>query len=169
MYTPFKTALKSALIPALALAVIVPAAASAGNSDDIVVTSVEQMKQWKKDATRTLNRALAHSPVERRAQPASGIVQVSFSLDSKGKPTGLELESSSANWAAERSAMFAVRSLGDIGDVPVSNPGGARFLANIVFADSAEEGAQLAAILEQSERTRLASGTERSEFIALGG
>ena len=65
--------------------------------------------------------------------------------------------------------MYAVRRLGDLSDVPVINPDGVRFLANIVFATSEREHDELSAQLEQSERARLASGSARSTYVALGG
>ena len=161
---------KLAFAPALALAALTPfAAAQAGeNSEDIVVTSSADMKAWQDDATRSLDRALQRSPIERTATPSSGIVQVTFTLGSDGRPTDVELYDSSANWAAERSAIYAVRRLGDISDVPVSDPQGAQFIANIIFADSEAEHDDLALALAASERTRLASGGPASAFVALG-
>lgn len=155
---------------ALALAALTPfAAAHAGESgDDIVVTSTGEMQAWQADTTRSLDRALQNSPFERTATPGSGIVQVSFTIGADGRPDNVELYNSTANWSADRSAMYAVRRLGDISDVPVSNPQGAQFLANIIFAQNEAEHDKLAAKLERSEATRLASGTPASTYIALG-
>lgn len=165
-----KTFTKLAFAPALAFAVLTPfAAANAGEkSDDIVVTSSAEMQAWQADATQSLNRALQRSPVERTATPGPGIVQVTFSLGADGRPENVELYNSTADWSAERSAMFAVRRLGDISDVPVSDPAGARFIANIIFADSVAEHDDLARELTASEAARLASGSPASDFIALG-
>ncbi|BDI60042.1 TonB family protein [Qipengyuania nanhaisediminis] len=169
MTTP-KTAF--AFLPALALAAMVPlaSAAQAGeNSDDIVVTVKSELAQWQADTGRALDRALARNPFERTSKPGSGVVQVTFTLGADGKPTDIALYDSSADFTAERSAMRAVRRLGDLSDVPVRNAQGAQFLANIVFADSVAEHDALIASLEQSERARLASGTVESTYIALGG
>lgn len=162
---------KFAALPALALAAIAPLSlAHAGEkNDDIVVTISGQMQQWQAETTRDLNRALERNPFERSNVPGSGIVQVSFTLAADGTPEDLAIYDSSADYSAERSAMRAVRRLGDLSDVPVSNSQGAQFLANIIFADSKAEHDDLAAQLETSERARLASDTPESGYIALGG
>ena len=162
---------KFAFVPALALAAALPfASASAGESgEDIVVTSPGEMEAWQASATRSLNRALEHNPMERTATPGSGIVQVTFSLGADGRPDDIELYSSSANWVSERSAMRAVRRLGDLSDVPVRNAEGAQFLANIIFADDVVEHQELAATLRKKERARLASESSERSLIALGG
>ena len=66
-----------------------------------------------------------------------------------------------------RIAVRAVGRLGDISDVPVTNAQDARFLANIVFADSVEEHAELTRELEKSMSEGLAAGY--SDYIQLGG
>lgn len=166
------TLTKIAAIPALALATMVPlaSAVSAGEkSDDIVVISASEMRVWQADATRTLNLALSRNPLERSAVPGSGIVQVTFALDADGTPTNLEIYSSSADWVAERSAIYAVQRLGDLRDVPVTNPEGALFIANIVFAEDAREQRALLRSLEEMESQRLASRSAESQLISLGG
>lgn len=163
---------KIALAPALAFAAALPLTSPAlagGGHEDIVVTSRADFQQWRADATRTLNQALKQNPAERRASSSasSGIVQVTFEMGADGKPANIELYSSTANWAAESSARYAVKRLGDLSDVPVSNPQGARFLANIIFADTIEERDDLARDLARSEAGRLVSSDEG--FIVLGG
>ena len=159
-----------ALAPVLALAALTPFAAAQAEEkhDDIVVTSPSAMADWQASTTRSLDRALQRSPLERTTTPDSGIVQVTFTLGADGRPQDVAIYDSSANWAAERSALYAVRRLGDIGDVPVTNPQGVQFLANIIFADSAIERDDLARTLAASETARLASGEPASAFIALG-
>ena len=161
---------KAAAIPAIALAATVPFAGVAHAdeaSDGIIVTSQAEMVAWQKDTTRTLNRALETAFTPRSASVSDGIVQVTFDMGADGKPTNLEVIESSANWTAERIAVRAVGRLGDISDVPVTNAQDARFLANIVFADSVEEHAELTRELEKSMSEGLAAGY--SDYIQLGG
>ena len=168
MHIPMKFALAMPL--ALAAAVSLTAPAHAGGAfDDIVVTSPEKLKAWQDDTNRVLNRALEREPRRRNLHPSSGIVQMTFELGDDGKPDNIELQSNTANRAAARTARHALRWLGDISDVPVTNAENARFIANIIFARSVEQHQELQAELEKSERARLASGDETSEYIALGG
>lgn len=166
MIANLKTTAALALAATLPLAV--PAHAGASH-EDIVVSSNAAMEEWQQQATRSLNRSLERNPLERSAQPEPGIVQITFELGDNGRPANIELHSSSSNWAAVRSARFAVRRLGDISDVPVADADKARFIANIIFADNPQQHGELLALLEQSERERLASETGESELIALGG
>ena len=161
---------KFALAPSLALAALIPLATPAiAGSDDIVVTSQSEMDAWQKGATMRLNRVLARNPAERSATPGSGIVQVTFTLDEDGRPANIALHGSTAGRVAEQSAIYAVRRMGDLSDVPVANAKDAQFIANIVFANDRAERRDLFAELAQSEQTRLASGSSEAQFIALGG
>lgn len=166
------TYVKIAFAPALALSLGLPLAspALAGvEHQDIIVTSRADMQAWQADATRTLNRALENNPRERNASPSSGIVQLTFEMGADGKPTNIELYSRTTNWTSVRAARHAVRRLGDISDVPVSNAQGARFIANLIFANSTQQRNELAAELARSESARFAAGGEESEYISLGG
>lgn len=163
---------KFAFAPVLALGMTLPLAvpASAGEStEDIVVRSQIEMERWQEDTTRSLNRALVRNPLERSASPSSGIVQVRFTMDENGRADDITLHSSSADWVAERIALSAVRRLGNLDEVPVSNAGDVQFLANIIFASDRNEQTELAKKLARSERARLASGTAESDYVALGG
>jgi hypothetical protein len=167
---------KFMLAPALALAATLPLASiahagdTAGNrADDIVVTSPEKMQAWQDKATRKLNRGLERGPRLRDWNPSSGIVQLSFDLNEKGRPDNIEVRSNSANWTAARVAHYAVRQMGDISDVPVTNAQNARFLANVIFAQNYDEYEELAQDLERTERARLASGQAEAQTIVLGG
>lgn len=166
------TYVKIAFAPALALAAAVPLASPAlagENHEDIVVTSRADMQAWQADATRTLNRALENNPRERNASPSSGIVQLTFEMGADGKPANIELYSRTTNWTSVRAARHAVRRLGDISDVPVSNAGNARFMANLIFANSAQQRDELAAELARSQSARFAAGDEEAGYILLGG
>ena len=161
---------KTAAIPAIALAAMVPFAGIAHADEaagDIIVTSQAEMAAWQKGATVSLNRSLAHSSDVRSAAISDGIVQIAFEMGADGEPTNLEVIASDANWVAERVAKRAVRRLGDISDVPVANAKDARFLANIVFADDAEEHAELMSEVKKSMAKTLASG--ESGYIVIGG
>lgn len=160
---------KAAFAPAIALAAMVPFAgvAHADETDaDIIVTSQAEMTAWQKDATRTINRSLAHAQTSRSATISDGIVQVTFDMGANGKPANVEVFSSNANWMAERVAKRAVHRLGDISDVPVLNADNARFLANIVFARTPEQHAELMAELKKSTSEGFAAG---EGYILLGG
>lgn len=166
------TVTKFLFAPAIAFAVALPVATPAladEGSDDIVVRSQSEMERWQADTTRSLNRALTRNPLERTATPSSGIVQVLFTLGDDGRASDIEVHNSSADWVAERSAVFAVRRLSNLDEVPVTNSDNVQFLANIIFAEDRSEYVELAEALKKSERARLASDTAESDYIALGG
>ena len=161
---------KTAAIPAIALAAMVPFAGVAQADEatnEIIVTSQAEMAAWQKGATVSLNRSLASATDAPSALISDGIVQIAFVMGADGKPTDLEVISSDANWVAERAAKRAVRRLGDISDVPVVNAKDARFLANIVFADDAQEHAELMSEVKKSMGKALASGD--NGYIVIGG
>jgi len=168
--------LKYAATPTLALGAAIALANvahageySGGQSDAIVVTSASAMDSWQDNATRRLNRALDHDPAARGAAPAPGVVQVAFSLDANGRPADIALLGNSSDRAAARSATLAVRRMGDLSDVPVTNPGAARFLANVIFADDRKQRRELSEGLARSERTRTAQGRAETVYIVFGG
>ncbi|MHA7820879.1 MAG: energy transducer TonB [Erythrobacter sp.] len=164
------TYFRIALAPALALAATLPLAtpAVAGEKhEDIVVTSRADLKAWQADATTRLNRALERFPRQHNSNPSSGIVRLTFEMGADGKPTNIKTVSNSTNWVSVRAARYAVRRLGDISDVPVTNVDDARFLANIIFANSFAEHDKLARELERAETARIASSGEG--YIVLGG
>lgn len=172
MLTPKTPKFRLALAPALALVAMLPiaSAAQAGDAaEDIVVTSPEKMAAWKAQTNDALNRALESEPWRSNLRPAAGIVQLTFELDEAGKPDNIKLYSSTGSWSSIRTARKAVRRLGDLSDVPVTNARDATFIANIIFADSQEQYYEFASTLEQSERARLASAPEQGEPIVLGG
>lgn len=172
MPTPKSPYHRLALAPALALAALLPlaSAAQAGEAaEPIVVTSPEKMKAWQKDTTRSLNRALEREGRRGGGSPSSGIVQLTFDLDEDGRPGNIEVRSNTANWTAANDARSAVRRLGDIGDVPVKNVQGARFLANVIFANDPVEHRDLAQELARSESARMAAAGSGSDLIVLGG
>jgi hypothetical protein len=161
--------LRLTLTPALALAAMLPlaSAAQAGERDaPIVVTSPEKMKAWQADTTRTLNRAIDCAVRRDASRPAAGIVQLTFDMGADGKPENVKLLSHSSNWTGVNSAKAAVRRL-DVSEVPVTNAGSARFLANIIFASDAAQHRELAQELARAERARMAAGGE--DLILLGG
>ena len=158
--------------PVLALGLALPLATSpalAGQDTQIEVTSERDMKQWKKTVSRQLDRALAPRPGNRALQPQSGIVQIAFEVDAQGKPENLKLKTNSANKSAARLAMQAVKRINNMDEAPLSDVSEARFLANIIFADTYAEREELSRTLEKSERARLASGNAEDEVIVLGG
>ncbi|MEM7779490.1 MAG: hypothetical protein AAF697_03750 [Pseudomonadota bacterium] len=161
---------KTAFAPAIALAAMVPlaGAAQAGEADEqIVVTSQAAMEQWQANATRTLNSSLARPANARSASTGAGIVQVRFDMGVDGRPANIEIAHSSANRVAEHNARRAVRRLGDISDVPVTNADNAQFLANIIFAKTPEQRDELAIELQKAMAEGFA--VEGENLILLGG
>lgn len=162
--------------PALALGVAFGTVAAfttspalAEQEAQIEVYSPSEMQRWHKDVSRQLDRALLRAPGRISLVPSSGIVQIAFELDDRGKPDNLRVRSNSANWSAARTAMRAVKRVRNLADAPVPNVEEAQFLANIIFADDLVERDQLTRKLERIERTRLASGAAEGDVIVLGG
>ncbi|QUL37033.1 hypothetical protein [Erythrobacter sp. JK5] len=161
---------KSLALPAaaFALAVSFAAPAAAGKSQDIVVTSHAAMQEWQQETTRDLNHALTRAPVARTVRPNDAVVQITFTLGEDGKAENLEVLDGKGNWAARKAAIYAVKRLDGLGDVPVYNPESAQFLANIIFASNREIHDQLAAKATSEMRERYAQA-ESERYILLGG
>ena len=137
------------------------------DSDDIIVRSQSAMEKWQAETTRDLNRYLRARPTTSFSQPGNAIVQVSFSIGDDGAADDIALYKSSGNPAANGMAKRAIGRLTNLHTVPVGNPKEARFLANIVFADSERSYDRLVDKLEKSERQRLASKGPARTYIAL--
>lgn len=166
MTTPRKVLLVPAAALALGFSFAIPA--SAGEQEDILVTSSAAMEEWTAGVTRDLDRKLLHAERFRERAVSSGIVQLRFTLDQDGSPTAVKTYYSSANTGAVRTAHSAVKRLRDLDQAPVANASGATFQANIIFADNEEEKARFAKKLEKMERTRLASAGQSTMVITLG-
>ncbi|MEL6529399.1 MAG: hypothetical protein AAFQ27_05520 [Pseudomonadota bacterium] len=161
-----------ALLPAAALAFTLPmsAPAMAGEkSEGIVVRSQAALEQWQADTTSDINRSLKFARIPPSTRPNDAVVQITFTLGADGKPDNIELLNGDGNWAARKAAMYAVRRLNNLDEVPVGNAQNAQFLANIFFASSKDVHKQLAAKLAQTERTRIAAAGGENEYILLGG
>lgn len=128
MIAPKSPYLRLTLAPALAAAALLPLATAAQAGDaaavPIVVTSPEKMKAWQADTTRALNRAIDRDIRRHDSRPSSGIVQLTFEMSADGTPHNVKLPSHTAKWTAVNTANAAVRRLGDISDVPVTNAPG---------------------------------------------
>lgn len=152
-----------------ALLVALPANSLASNdSDDIVVSPSAAMVQWQEDTTTDLNRALSHGGVRYRGEPNNAIVQITFSLGDDGKADNVRLHNDEGNYFARRIAVRAVKRLRDLDQVPVANPQDAKFLANIIFANSDNDLGRLEERLAKMERARLASSGKERTYLALG-
>ncbi len=161
-----------AVLPAAALAFTLPFAAPAvagEKSDGIVVRSQAALEEWQAETTKDINRSLRNAPIPNNARPNDSVVQITFTMGANGKPANIETLKGNGNWAARKSAMYAVRRLNDLDAVPVTNPQNAQFLANIFFASSVDVHKQLAVQLKKSERSRLANAEGETEYILLGG
>ena len=158
----------AAVAATLSLALGAPAYAG-DKSDDIVVSSKTAMATWQQDTTRQLNRMLSRASVARTGTPNDTIVQIEFALGPDGKPTDITVLDGDANWSARRTAIYAVKRLGDLSDVPVTNPQNAKFLANLIFADSIDSHDRLAAKLASDTQTRFAEANSEDDYILLGG
>ncbi|WP_298471234.1 hypothetical protein [uncultured Erythrobacter sp.] len=161
-----------AVLPAAALAFAIPFAAPAlagEKSDGIVVTSQAAMEEWQAATTARINRSLKNAPIPNNSRPNDAVVQVTFTLGADGKAEDIEVLRGNGNWAARKSATYAVRRLNDLDTVPVNNADGAQFLANIFFASSMEVHKQLKADLNKTLGAQLAAADGDSEYILLGG
>jgi hypothetical protein len=150
-----------------ALLLSVPAVVAADHSD-IVVQPSPALDQWQADTSQDLTRALQRRGTQYSRQPANNaIVQVTFAIGENGKPSEVEVYDGDGNWAANRIARRAVRTLQDLDQVPVSNPQNVQFLANIIFSDNERIHGQLVERLEQMEAERMASSGTARTYIAL--
>lgn len=167
-----RTPLPHSALCALALGALTPLAASpalAGNATPIEVTSMPEMKQWQKEVSRQLDNALERAPSRNAIVPDTGVVQVAFKLGEDGRAEKLKTLSNSADWAAERMAIRAVKRLKTLAEAPVYNVQERRFLANIIFAETRAQYDELSRNLAQSERARIASSAAEDDFLVLGG
>ena len=156
----------TALAAALTLPFAMPVSAGE-KSQDIVVRSQAAMEKWQQTTTKQLNRMLARAPVARSHAPNETIVQVAFTIDAEGNPENIKVLDGDANWGARQAAVYAVKRLDSLSDVPVRNPEGAKFLANLIFAQDRETYRELAATLKPGG-ARFAEADDE-EYILLGG
>lgn len=173
MTTITKYVSAAALSVALALPLAAPVSAgeksASAESAPIVVQSRAAMKEWKAETNKGLNRALTQIALPRKVLPNDAIVQVAFTLDANGQPTNMQVLDGKGNWAARKTAERAIRRIDTFDEVPVANPQSARFLANIIFAGTADARDRLASELRESERERIAAAQGRDDYIRLGG
>ena len=160
-----------ALLAALALPMAVPASAGdkSAEAEPILVVSQKAMKAWQAETTNDLNRALAREPLSRNRPPNNAVVEVAFTLGEDGRARDIRVLDGDGNWSARNAAKYAVRSLETLGDVPVVNPQGTRFLASIIFADSVITHDELAAKASASRAQRFASIAEEDRPVLIGG
>lgn len=163
------TFIKTALVPALALGMMAGATPAIADSADIVVQSPAAMEQWSNDMTRTLNRRLIAAERITRTVPSSGIVQVRFTLDERGRPHDMELYNSSGHVATDRVAMKALRGIQGFDEAPVIDARNQLFQANVIYARDAFEYQDLAAELKAREHIRLAKSASERTVLAFGG
>ncbi|MEM8724571.1 MAG: hypothetical protein AAGE86_03525 [Pseudomonadota bacterium] len=157
-------------LAAFAMALTFTAPVAAGEkSDGIVVTSQVAMEEWQAATTADINRSLTRAPIPNNRRPNNSIVQIAFTLGDDGKAENIEVLSGNGNWAARKSATYAIRRLNNLDQVPVTNARNAEFLANIIFASSPEKHKALKAKLKKSEAARLAAADGNNEYILLGG
>lgn len=155
------------LAAAASLSFAAPALA-AENSEDIIVTSAAAMEQWQAATTKDLNRSLAREPITRKVSPNNSVVEVAFTLGADGRAQNIKVIDGDGNWSARRAAIRAVRTLDTLDEVPVRNPVGTRFLASIIFADSAETKKTLAKKAKKARAARFAAA-DQEQYILLGG
>ncbi len=170
-YTKFACSTAAALTLALPFAVPASAnpATAASSSQEIVVNSRVAMDEWQSETTKDLNRALFRAPLVRKVHPNNSVVQVTFTLGDDGKATNIEVLDGAGNWAARKTAVFAVKRLDALASVPIANPQDANFIANVIFASTPRMRDELAAKLRQSEARRIAASGGEENTIMLGG
>lgn len=144
-----------------------PLAAQAPAMDKgIVVTPSSEIEIWVQKVSADLNGKLKRqiaSPRETR----SGVVQVSFQCDERGNPSNIAVFSNTGGNALKTHGINAVQRLESLHPLPDGTKVGQKFLANIIYADSAEEAERLHTRLMGMERRRLASSGEERTFLAL--
>ena len=157
----------AAFAAALALPLASPALAD-DEADPIVVSSKVAMQEWQAETTRDLNRALAFAPMARKTRPNESLVQVTFSLGADGRADDIKVRGGDGNIVARQTAIYAVRQLDGLADVPVRDAASQRFLANIYFANDKKT---LIALKQQAQesRARLAANGDGEDYILLGG
>lgn len=161
------TAALGALAAALTMTVIAPA--FAGDTSDIVVRSDTAMNNWQQATTADLDRTLAHDRAARRFTPKTSYVEVAFTLGENGRADNVRVVGGTGDWAAKRAARYAVRKLDTLDQVPVNNPGAARFLASIVFANDIDSYREMSAIAAARRTARFAAIAPEDRPILLGG
>lgn len=130
--------------------------------------SAKAMERWQAETTAALGRALALSSAARLMAPNAAIVQVLFSIGSDGMAKDIEVLEGDGNWAARRAALYAVRTLDTLARVPVADPQGTRFIANIIFYRTLDARAQLLDKLQAMERFRLSGSSTARRYVAVG-
>ena len=160
---------KTALATSMALGLALPGIATAGDQDaPIVVQSQAAMAEWQAEVNADLSRNMMRVGRTPNHTPR-GVVQVAFTLDADGSPTDFVTYSSSGDRRTDRAARLALSRLDNLDAAPVSNVGNARFIANMIFANSPADHKTLTAQLDKREKARLARGDAMSEAITLGG
>ncbi|GAA4049102.1 energy transducer TonB family protein [Parerythrobacter jejuensis] len=164
----FRNPVALALGAALITPVLVTPAMAGSGQQEIVVSPSSAMEEWRADVSRDLGRNLVLAERWAKHNPDSGIVQVRFQLDAKGRPANMQTYRSSGSVSTDRAARWAVRRLSDLDQGPAQASAGQVFQANIIFADSAAQKAHYAEKLAYIERRRLASAAAERGVIALG-
>ena len=162
-----KTPIFAPIALALTATAVAPASANTAQAD-IIVSPSGAMQQWRADIGRDLGRNLMLAERWAKYNPDSGIVQVRFTLDADGRPSGMTTYRSSSSVATDRAARWAVRRLSSFDDAPVGFARGQVFQANIIFAESPGEFDRFEQKLAYLERARLAGGAGERGVIALG-
>lgn len=163
--TEFTTIIAGA-VGACVVSLLPVTAAAAKQGDDIVVSSSTAMRQWQKQTTAELDRALMIEPMG--ATTENAIVQIAFTLDEDGKADNLQFYNRDGTNLERGVAKRAIQSLDHLGDVPVDHPREARFLASIIFANDAASYRKLRTRLAKMEEARMASADGRRQYLALG-
>lgn len=162
-----KTLINTAFAVALSATALTPAIAQSAQ-EDIVVSPNRAMEAWRDNVSRKLNRNLDLADSWGKDTSDSGIVQVRFTLDERGRPVDLETYRSSGSVSADRAAMWAVSRLTGLDGGPARIGKNATFQANIIFAQTHVERDMLAEKLAWIEKARLARGSSERDVIALG-
>lgn len=153
-------------LSALAL-VAMPTAAHAQDQDTIQVVATSALADWQKDTSDALDAALSRAPSLKGGTANEAIVQIAFDVGPRGKAQNIRVLEGEANAASQRAALYAVRSLDNLDDMPTM-ANGRSVLANIILADNPTSQKKLAYKLAKSERKRIASGSGMSDYVTIG-
>ena len=155
-------------IPLIALALVaIPTTAMAQDPVAIEIRATSALAEWQHDTNRALDEGLARAPSLRGGRAKESVVQVAFDVNGKGEAVNIRALPGDYNPAAKRAAIYAVRSLDTLDEMPAM-ANGRPVLANIILANTPASRDRLAEKLAMAEKKRLASTGAVASYVTIG-
>ncbi|MBW0143708.1 hypothetical protein [Sphingomicrobium clamense] len=155
-------------IPIIALALVaIPTTAMAQDPVAIEIRATSALAEWQHDTNRQLDAGLARAPSLRGGRANEAVVQVAFDVNGKGEAVNIRTLPGDFNPAAEQAALYAVRSLDTLDELP-EMANGRSVLANIILANTPASRDRLADKLAKIEKKRLASSGAVASYVTIG-